>query len=72
MFVCPFYLVCLVPYALQEYITPLHYAAREGHTTCVECLLSTPGIDVDTSFFSVFFTNENVFSIELCTSMSSN
>ena len=27
--------------------TPLHLAAREGHTTCVEHLLSTPGIDVN-------------------------
>ena len=27
--------------------TPLHHAAREGHTTCVERLLSTPGIDVN-------------------------
>ena len=32
---------------LQRGNTPLHYAAREGHTTCVECLLSTPGIDVN-------------------------
>ena len=27
--------------------TPLHLAAEEGHTTCVEYLLSTPGIDVN-------------------------
>ena len=27
--------------------TPLHWAAGEGHTTCVEHLLSTPGIDVN-------------------------
>ena len=27
--------------------TPLHLAAREGHTTCVEHLLSNPGIDVN-------------------------
>ena len=27
--------------------SPLHLAAMEGHTTCVECLLSTPGIDVN-------------------------
>ena len=26
--------------------TPLHLAAWGGHTTCVECLLSAPGIDV--------------------------
>ena len=34
-------------YQLQEGYTPLHYAARGGHTTCVEHLLSTPGIDVN-------------------------
>ena len=33
-------------YPLQYGYTPLHWAAREGHTICVECLLSTPGIDV--------------------------
>ena len=27
--------------------TPLLLAARGGHTTCVEHLLSTPGIDVN-------------------------
>ena len=34
-------------YSLQEGNTPLHLAAMGGHTTCVECLLSTPGIDVN-------------------------
>ena len=34
-------------YPLQWGGTPLHLAAREGHTTCVEHLLSTPGIDVN-------------------------
>ena len=34
-------------YPLQSGDTPLHLAAREGHTTCVEHLLSTPGIDVN-------------------------
>ena len=34
-------------YPLQWGITPLHLAARGGHTTCVECLLSIPGIDVN-------------------------
>ena len=33
-------------YPLQRGRTPLHYAARGGHTTCVEHLLSTPGIDL--------------------------
>ena len=27
--------------------TPLHNAAKGGHTTCVKHLLSTPGIDVN-------------------------
>ena len=27
--------------------TPLHDAAMGGHTTCLEHLLSTPGIDVN-------------------------
>ena len=37
-------------YPLQDGYTPLHYAAEGGHTTCVEHLLPTPGIDVDTVF----------------------
>ena len=34
-------------YQLQRSNTPLHLAAMGGHTTCVEHLLSTPGIDVN-------------------------
>ena len=34
-----------VMYPLQDGCTPLHLAARGGHTACVEHLLSTPGID---------------------------
>ena len=34
-------------YPLQNYNTPLHLAVNGGHTTCVEHLLSTPGIDVN-------------------------
>ena len=34
-------------YPLQNGNTPLHIAAMGGHTTCVEHLLSTPGIDVN-------------------------
>ena len=34
-------------YPLQYGYTPLHYAACGGHTTCVEHLLSIPGIDVN-------------------------
>ena len=34
-------------YPLQYGDTPLHLAAWGGHTTCVEHLLSTPGIDVN-------------------------
>ena len=32
---------------LQDGYTPLHLAAKIGHTTCVNYLLSTPGIDVN-------------------------
>ena len=35
--------------------TPLHFAARGGHTTCVEHLLSAPGIDVDTAFKTIYY-----------------
>ena len=42
-------------YPLQEdFYTPLHHAAKEGHTACVEHLLSTPGIDVDTAFKTIY------------------
>ena len=34
-------------YSLQDGGTPLHLAAMGGHTTCVEHLLSTPGVDVN-------------------------
>ena len=34
-------------YPLQLGQTPLHYAAMVGDATCVEHLLSTPGIDVN-------------------------
>ena len=34
-------------YSLQGRNTPLHLAASLGHTSCVEHLLSTPGIDVN-------------------------
>ena len=34
-------------YPPQHGDTPLHLAAREGDTTCVEHLLSTPGINVN-------------------------
>ena len=34
-------------YPRQKGDTPLHLAIREGHTTYVERLLSTPGIDVN-------------------------
>ena len=33
-------------YTLQSGDTPLHLAASRGHITCLERLLSTPGIDV--------------------------
>ena len=34
-------------YPLQDGHTPLHLAAKGGHITCVERLLSTSGIDVN-------------------------
>ena len=36
-------------YPLQNGDTPLHLAAWKGHDTCVEHLLSTPGIDVNSN-----------------------
>ena len=36
-----------VLYPLQCGDTPLHRAAMRGHTWYVECLLTTPGIDVN-------------------------
>ena len=45
---------------LQLSYTPLHLAARADCTTCVERLLSTPGIDVniknDVSLCNEFFS----------------
>ena len=50
------HVVYIVPTMLAELLypfqygnTPLHWATEESydHTTCVECLLSTPGIDVN-------------------------
>ena len=51
-----YYMYMYIPTMLTELLyllqigdtTPLHYAAEGGHTTCVERLLSTPGIDVNT------------------------
>ena len=34
-------------YPFQGGCTPLHFAASAGSATCVERLLSTPGIDVN-------------------------
>ena len=34
-------------YPLQNGDTPLSIALKQGHTTCVGRLLSTPGIDVN-------------------------
>ena len=36
-----------IVYPLQDGYLPLHHAAKGGSTTCVEHLLSTPGIDVN-------------------------
>ena len=48
-------------HALQNGYTPLHFAAWRGRATCVECLLSTPGIDVNIKNFVSW-------SIECCES----
>ena len=48
MYIVPTMLTELL-YPLQYGFTPLHLATIEGHTTCVEHLLSTPGIDVNIS-----------------------
>ena len=34
-------------YPLQDGSTPLHLGVKGGHVTCVEHLLSTPGIEVN-------------------------
>ena len=34
-------------YPLQDGYTPLHLGAKGGHTTCVEHLLSIPGMNVN-------------------------
>ena len=46
MYIVPTMLAELL-YPLQGGDTPLHLAACGGHTTCVEHLLSTTGIDVN-------------------------
>ena len=48
-------------YPLQRGETPLHLAAKGGHTTCMEHLLSTPGIDVDTVFKNLYFKNNKIY-----------
>ena len=40
-------MLCELLYPLQDGHTPLHLAAKEGDTTRVKSLLSTPGIDVN-------------------------
>ena len=49
MYMCTLYPPSLAElfYPLQYGACPLHIAAMEGHTTCMEHLLSTPGIDVN-------------------------
>ena len=45
-----------VLYPLQYGHAPLHWAASGGHTTCVEHLLSTPGIDLNIKDWVSWFT----------------
>ena len=54
IYTCILYSNIYILYPLQEGCTPLFYAVEGGDTTCVERLLSTPGIDVDTAFQKVF------------------
>ena len=46
MYILPTMLAELL-YPLQDGVTPLHLAAKEGNITWLEYLLSTPGIDVN-------------------------
>ena len=43
-------------YPLQGCNAALHLAAWQGNTTCVEHLLSTPGIDVNIKNYVSWFT----------------
>ena len=47
LYVVPAAMLAELLYPLQYGHTPLHLAAWGGHATCVERLLSTPGIDVN-------------------------
>ena len=48
MYMFTLYQLCCLLYPLQyDCCSPLHNAASQGHTTCVEHLLYTPGIDVN-------------------------
>ena len=57
MYIVPTMLIELL-YSLQDGNTALNLAVNGGHTTCVEHLLSTPGIDVN--------INKVSWSIERC------
>ena len=52
-------------YTLQDGYTPLHLAAEGGHTTCVEHLLSTPGIDVNIQNIVSWSINDQVIMIRM-------
>ena len=64
--------VYIVPTMLAELLypfqydgdTPLHLAAKGGHTTCVEHLLSTPGIDVNIKTGVSWYTE---YESKICT-----
>ena len=50
----------------QYGIAPLHLAAEGGHTTCVECLLSTPGIDVNIKAKVSCCSVNNMYGTAMC------
>ena len=69
MYMCTLYPPCtlnLCTFDLQGGDTPLHLAAMGGHTTCVEHLLFTPGIDVNIkSMVSLLHHHHEIYRVFL-------
>ena len=76
MLMTMYYMYMCTLYPLQDGGTPLHLAVWRGHTTCVEHLLSTPGIDVniqdkvswsiDKSMYCMHVHVDNVVNMYMC------